>query len=313
MKLAHTKYTQKISLAGLLIGFLFIPLNALAAGLMPFVLGNASSETSVASASAKVQQALKDNGFNVAGTYSPTKDATIIVVTNNQLKKLAAMSKHGGFGAMERVAVTKKGGKIEVSYTNPTYLWNIYRMKGDIAPIQAAMQKALGKQSEFGADKGLSADELRDYHYKMMMPYFDDEDELAEYDSYKEAVSAVEAGLKAKQAGSKKVYRIDIPGKEVTVFGVALNYKESADKNISKKIDLTGHSHAAHFPYEVLVVGDEVIALNGKFRIAINWPSLSMMGDGSFMSISGAPDDIKEALTAVAENKKIEKESDSLL
>jgi len=313
MKLAYTKYTKKISVAGLLIGFLFIPLNALAAGLMPFVLGNASSETSIASASTKVQQALKDNGFKVAGTYSPTKNATIIVVTNNQLKKIAGMSKHGGFGAMERVAVTNRGGKIEVSYTNPTYLWNIYRMKGDIAPIQTAMQNALGKQSEFGADKGLSADDLRDYHYKMMMPYFDDEDELAEYDSYKQAVAAVEAGLKAKRVGSKKVYRIDIPGKKVTVFGVALNYKESADKNIAKQIDIKGHSHAAHFPYEILVVDDEVIALNGKFRIAINWPSLSMMGSGSFMSISGAPDDIQDALTAVAKNKKIDNDSDSLL
>ncbi|WP_029407090.1 hypothetical protein [Thiomicrorhabdus sp. Milos-T2] len=313
MKLAHKKHAQKFSLVGLFIGILFIPLNALAAGLMPFVLGNATAETSVSTASVKVKQALKDNGFNIAGTYSPTQNATIIVVTNNQLKKIASLSKHGGFGAMQRVAVTKTGGKIEVSYTNPSYLWNIYRMKGDISPIQTAMQKALGKQSEFGADKGLSADDLRGYHYKMMMPYFDDEDELAEYGSYKEAVASVEAGLKAKQAGSKKVYRIDIPGKNVTVFGVALNYKGASDKNIAKQIDLSGHSHAAHFPYEILVDGDEVMALNGKFRIAINWPSLSMMGSGSFMSISDAPDDIKDALTAVANNKKIESEEDSLL
>lgn len=214
---------------------------------------------------------------------------------------------------MERVAVTDKGGKIEVSYTNPAYQWNVYRMKGDIQPIQTAIQKALGNQAGFGADKGLSADELRGYHYKMMMPYFDDEDELAEYDSYKEAITAVEAGLKANRAGTQKVYRIDIPGKEMTVFGVAIKKSEGADSNFAKQIDNKKHSHAAHFPYEILVSGDEVIALNGKFRIAINWPNLSMMGSGSFMSISGAPDAIEEALEAVAKNKKLESNSDDLM
>ena len=313
MKLALDQHAKKMTLATLLLGFLMIPLNAMAAGLMPFILGNPSSESTVKAASEKVQQALKENGFNVVGSYSPTQNSNVIVVTNTQLKKIAGLSKHGGFGAMERVAVTSKAGKIEVSYTNPTYLWNIYRMKGDITSIQSSMEKALGKQSEFGADKGISADDLRDYHYKMMMPYFDDGDEVAEYDSYQQAVNAVENGLIAKLANSQKVYRIDLPGKNVTVFGVALNYKVAADKNIAKQIDLSGHSHAAHFPYEILVDGDEVMALNGKFRIAINWPSLSMMGSGSFMSISGAPDDIKDALTAVANNQKIEKDSDSLL
>lgn len=67
-------------------------------------------------------------------------------------------------------------------------------------------------------------------------------------------------------------------------------------------------SHAAHFPYEILVVDGEVMALNGKFRIAVNWPHLAMMGDGRFMSIANVPDHITEALTAVANNKKVEVE-----
>ena len=98
----------------------------------------------------------------------------------------------------------------------------------------------------------------------------------------------------------------------MTVFGVALNHADGADKSITKQIDNKGHSHSAHFPYEILVSGDEVLALNGKFRIAINWPSLSMMGQGSFMSISGAPDNIKEALEAVATNQKLESSSNDM-
>jgi len=312
MKLSSKKSIIHAGVMTALLTIMFIPLKAVAAGLMPFILGDTPKDTSYKTSVIKTQQALTDNGFTVVGSYSPNAKSTVIVVTNSQLKQLAGKSKNGGFGAMERVAVTDKGGAVEVTYTNPTYLWNVYRMKGDIKPIQAAMEKALGKQSEFGADEGFSADELRDYHYKMMMPYFDDEDELAEYSSYKEAVSAVEAGLKAKHAGTKKVYRIDIPGKEMTVFGVALNYADGADKNITKQIDNKGHSHSAHFPYEILVSGDEVLALNGKFRIAINWPSLSMMGKGSFMSISGAPDNIKEALEAVATNLKLESSSDDM-
>ncbi|WP_243755390.1 hypothetical protein [Thiomicrorhabdus sp. 6S3-12] len=300
-----------------LIGKLFVgaalmgaPISAMAAAMMPFILGNAPSGD-LNTATASTEQALKQAGFEVVGKYSPDQGANIIVVTNDALKSMAGNSENGGFGAMERVAVTNKGGKVEVSYTNPSYHFNAYRMDGDISGVQAAIEKALGKQQEFGAEKGLTAEELRGYHYMFAMPYFDDEDELAEYGSYEEAVKAVEDGLKAKRGGAEKVYRIDIPGKKMSVFGVALNYKSGADGNINSQINsATKHSHAAHFPYEILVSGDEVLALNGKFRIAINWPSLSMAGEGSFMSIMSAPDHITASLTAVAKNSDVASNND---
>lgn len=273
---------------------------AMAEGYMPFILGSTSAD-SVSAASDKAKSALEANGLEVVGAYQPNADTQVLIVTNDALKGLAAQSKNGGFGAMERVSIVKKSAGTEVSYTNPVYMWNVYRMAGDVSPIQSAMEKALGNQKQFGADEALSAEDLREYHYKMMMPYFDDEDELAEFGSYQEAVSAVEAGLASGKGGAKKIYRIDIPGKEMTVFGVSLSKGEGSDQFILDKIDTDGASHAAHLPYEILVVEDEVIALNGKFRIAINWPSLSMMGSGSFMSISNAPDDINEALEAVVE------------
>ncbi len=89
----------------------------------------------------------------------------------------------------------------------------------------------------------------------------------------------------------------------MTVFGVGFSKNRRADKNILTQIDGEGHSHAAHLPYELLVNGNEALALNGKFRIAINWPSLSMMGSGSFMSIANAPDEIKQSLEIVAGNE----------
>ncbi|MDX1347285.1 MAG: hypothetical protein R3189_03435 [Thiomicrorhabdus chilensis] len=284
------------------------PIATWAANHMPFILGSVESGT-LMDVTAKTKAALKQNGFEVVGDYAPSVDTHVIVVTNNALKAMAAESKNGGFGAMERVSVVNRNGQIQVSYTNPAYMWNVYRMNGDITPVQNAIKAALGATKEFGADEPLSADELREYHYKMMMPYFDDEDELAEFGSYEEALNSVEAGLASGKAGASKVYRIDIPGKKMSVFGVSMTNGEAADTYVQDKIDLNNESHAAHFPYEVLVVDDEVIALNGKFRIAINWPSLSMMGQGSFMSISNAPDDINMALQAVANNKPLEKES----
>jgi surface antigen len=277
-----------------------------AANYMPFVLGSVQSG-SVAEVTEKTRAQLVEAGFEVVGNYAPSAQSEVLVVTNNALKSIAAKSENGGFGAMQRVSIVNRNGQVQVSYTNPVYMWNAYRMAGDITPVQKALQNTLGATKEFGAKAGLSADELRQYHYKMLMPYFDDQDELASYGSYEEAVKKVEAGLASGQAGATKVYRIDIPGKKMSVFGVALKHGEAADGFIQDKIDIGSESHAAHFPYELLVVDDEVVALNGKFRIAINWPSLSMMGQGSFMSISNAPNDIVKALEAAAKNKPLEK------
>jgi len=289
------------------LAILSAPMASWAADYMPFVLSGIEAGT-VAEATEKAKAALQAKGFELVGEYSPINNTQVLVVTNNTLKTIAASSENGGFGAMERVSITQKNGQVQVSYTNPTYKWNAYRMKGDITSVQAAMTEALGAKKEFGSNKPLSADDLREYHYKMMMPYFDDEVDLADYGSHAEAVKQVEAGLASGKAGTTKVYRIDIPGSKMTVFGVGLNNGEAADSFILNQIDKNPESHAAHLPYEVLVVDGEVITLNGKFRIAMNWPSLSMMGDGSFMSISNAPGDIETALKAVANNENPETE-----
>lgn len=284
------------------LAILSAPITTWAANYMPFILGNITAE-SVAKANENAKLALQSKGFEVVGEYSPNNDTHVFVVTNQLLKTLASRSKYGGFGAMARVSITKKSGHVHVSYTNPTYMWNAYRMEGDITRVQKAMQEALGVQKAFGAERPLSAESLRNYRYKMMMPYFDDQIKLAQYRSHQEAINQVEAGLESGRAGATKVYRIDIPGSKMSVFGVALTNGEAADSYIISKIDGNAHSHAAHFPYELLVVEGEVTTLNGHFRIALNWPSLSMMGAGSFMSISHAPDHITTALESVANNR----------
>jgi hypothetical protein len=286
-------------------GFVFM----LAAGtvladdvLMPFVLAGTSSGD-VASVSAEVKSKLTAAGFEVVGEYSPYAGADVIVVTNDALKAHAAKSDFGAYGAMVRVSVTKNGDMTEVAYTNPVYMAAAYRMASDLSDIRAQVEGALGAKQEFGSEKNLTADDLREYHYTVMMEYFDDPSELAEYDSQEEAVKAVEDSLAAGLGGTAKVYRIDIPGKDETVFGVALKGVDaedcSGDEFIMSRIDKSTPRHTAHLPYEIVVSDGTAYALYARFRIAINWPHLPMVASESgatFFSIMCSPGAIEEAL-----------------
>jgi uncharacterized protein (DUF302 family) len=271
--------------------------------LKPFVLGS-KGPGDLAAKVEEVKKALTANGFQVVGVYSPYANTTIIAVTDDELKRTAAQSEHGGFGAAMRVAVVKAGNDVQVSYTNPAYWANAYRMKGDLKNVSAALEQALGRVEEFGA-KGLSASKLRKYHYMFGMEYFDEPSELAEYKSYEEGVKTVEANLAKGVAGVTKVYRIDIPGKQETVFGVAMKGKTDADKYMDDKyimseIDFKDVKSAAHLPYEILVSGNKAYALYARFRIAASFPDLSMMGANSFMNIMKSPEAIRKALVQAA-------------
>jgi hypothetical protein len=274
--------------------------------LKPFVLASKGPGT-VAEKVEASKAALTANGFTLAGTYSPYANTAIIVVTNDALKANAAKSEHGGFGAMQRVAVVKAGSEVQVSYTNPVYMAKVYRMAGDLKDVSASLEKALGRVEEFGA-KGLSANKLRKYHYTIGMEYFDEPSLLAEHKTHEEAVKAVETNLAAGTAGVTKVYRIDIPGKAETVFGVALKAKTEADKNMDDKyimseIDFKELKSAAYLPYEILVSGNKTYALYARFRIAESFPDLSMMGSNSFMNIMSSPEAIRKALVLAAGGK----------
>jgi uncharacterized protein (DUF302 family) len=266
--------------------------------LKPFVLASKSAGT-VAEKSAQVKTALTTAGFTVVGEYAPYAGANIVIVTNDELKKNAAASEFGGYGAVQRVSITEAEKEVQVSYTNPVYMAQVYRMEGDLSGVAAALASTLGKVEEFGA-QGMTAKKARKYHYTIGMEYFDEPSELAEYGSYEEAVQAVDTKLANNQNGVTKVYRVDIPGKQESVFGVGLkgsgDSKAMDDQFIMNEIDFRDVKSTAHLPYEVLVSGNKVYALYARFRIAINFPDLSMMGKNSFMNIMKAPEAIRKAL-----------------
>lgn len=291
----------RMTLRSVLLSALFLFCSAASAEdviLKPFVLAS-KGEGKLLEKSAQVKNALTAAGFTVVGEYVPYAGADIIIVTNDELKKNAAASEFGGYGAVQRVSITEAGKEVQVSYTNPVYMSNVYRMQGDLSGVAATLATALGRVEEFGA-KGMTAKQARKYHYTIGMEYFDEPSVLAEYGSYEEAVQAVDSKLANNKNGVSKVYRVDVPGKQESVFGVGLKgsgeSKSMDDQYIMNEIDFREVKSTAHLPYEVLVSGNKVYALYARFRIAINFPDLSMMGKNSFMNIMKAPEAIRHAL-----------------
>ncbi len=274
--------------------------------LKPFVLASKGAGD-VAQKLEATKAALTKAGFTVAGSYSPYANTTVIGVTNDELRTTAAKSTHGGFGAAMRVAVVKVKDEVQVSYTNPPYWANTYRLAGDLKDTAAKLQAALGKVEEFGA-KGLTAEQLRKYHYTFGMEYFDEPNEFVKYGSHEEAVKAVETGLAAGKQGVTKVYRVDVAGKKEVLFGVAMkgtgDSKIMDDAYIMNEIDFKDVKSAAHLPYDILVADNKVFSQYARFRIAISFPDLSMMGANSFMNIMKSPEAIREALALTVGGKK---------
>lgn len=278
----------------------------------PFVLGSRGA----GEFDAKVQttrDALTGAGFEILGEYTPYENtfvdnARVIIVTNAELKKAAGMTEYGGFAAPWRVAVTKVGDEVQVAYANPAYLANAYRLKADLKGVSEALKGALGAQETFGAKKGLSARKLRKYHYTFGMEYFDNPYQLAEYKSHKEAVAAIEKNLAQGVAGVTKVYRLDLPN-NVTVFGVARKAPSEAEldmdeAHIMNVVDFGELKGTAYLPYEIMVYGNNVVALHMRFRMAVHYPDLKMMGKNSFMNIMPSPSAIQKALAAAAGGAK---------
>ncbi len=291
--------------SGLALALFAMAANA-AAVLKPFILADVTTGD-VAAVQAQVEKKLADAGFEVLGSYSPYAGSVVMGITNDALKQNAAKSDFGGYAAAQRVSVTKVGNDVQVSYTNPVYMANAYRMAGDLSGVAAQLEKALGKRKSFGSADGVTVDKLRDYQYTFMMEQFDStgRHELASYSDHQTALRTVEENLKKGVAGVSKVYRVDIPGKDEVLFGVGMKMPKGGDKYMDDSyimgiIDFEDTKSTAHLPYDILVSGNKVYHLYARFRIAINFPDLKMMGDNSFMKIMSSPDALKAALGQVA-------------
>ncbi len=264
--------------------------------LRPFVL--AAREHGEVTAVAEAARAKRvAAGFEIAGEYEPYPGARVLAVTSDDLKALAAASPTGGYAAAQRVTVTKDGDGVDVAFTSPRYMAAAYRLGGYLGPDEARLAQALGRIEAYGEPR--SASDLRGYHYMFGMPYFDEPSRFGAFPDHAAAVAAIEEGLAARRGGARRVYRIDLPGGRQTVFGVAFAEGCASDARIMEEIDFKPVRSTGYLPYELLVTGTEVVALHAKFRIAVAFTDLKMMGSHSFMNIRCAPDAIEETLGKV--------------
>ena len=268
----------------------------------PFVLASIN-DAGLEQQTEETVMALKKAGFTIAGQYSPFDNSNVIVATSPNLKAVAALTDRGGYGAGQRVSVSLRGGKTEVAFVNPLYIQHAYRMEGDLQSVYDQLRDALGHVEEFGAEKKMTAKKLAKYHYMVAMQRFDDPSELGSFESFEAAVAAVENGLAVEGDPLTLIYRIDIPGKDQAVFGVCMKAASDADEEIDidaahqmSIVDFEGFSKAAYFPYEIMVNVKEVEALHMRFRMAVHFPDLSMMGEHGFTKLMASPGATEDAL-----------------
>jgi hypothetical protein len=273
--------------------------------LKPYTLG-ATSDKSISETADLLKEKLSSHGLQIAGEYAPANDADrwLIVVTSPEVLKAAAtIGNLGGFAATLRVALTRENNEVLISYTTPEYWWNAYyrddfdRVKSVLLPVRSKLASAVSesgtsKNTAFGSEKGIKGDDLRSYRYMVGMPRFDNTVELNTFSNYQQAVSKIESRLSNGVPGVKEVYSVEVPGKELKLYGLALS-GETGESKFLPVIDIGSPKHTAFLPYEILVSGKDVHMLHGRYRIALSFPDLTM---GTFTKIMSAPGDIEDLL-----------------
>jgi len=254
--------------------------------------------------SEKISSLLTANDFEVLGEYSPEDNQHLKVIsfTNKVLKNTVVNIKdRGALAATMKIGLQTKNGKTTISYTNPPYFLRAYSnnyystyesvfnqfttdLKNTLTP--------LGNEfAPFGGS--VKTKKLKDYHYKILMPYFTDYVTLNTYGSFEEGLKVITSNLTASNTDATLVHKIVYANKKVAVFGIALTNKNNGEGHF---LPIIGEENIAAMPYQIILQNNTATMLHGKYRLALHWPELSM---GTFMKIMGTPGDIEDHLEKV--------------
>lgn len=279
----------------LLLMLLFLqPAWAGESGIKPYVLSSNVAGDMVQKV-IEVKEALLAGGFEWVAEYAPDADRHIVLITHDQLKRIDSGDSGRYFLLPLRVAITRVEGKLQISYTNPVYYAHAYRVSTDVSGILLRLQQILGMQQVFGAS-GLSVEELATYRYSYGMEQFDDQLQLASFDTQEQALTEVERGLERRSGQLERLFRLDLPGQSATLFGVAIKGGPGSDQAITAAVDVAPLRHTARMPYTVLVLRGSVVALHPRFKLPLDFPGLARTGEHSFTAILRAPGAIEQAL-----------------
>ena len=271
--------------------------------LSPYLKIGETTET-MQQVSEKITEALQKNSFTILGSYNPSNKSTLKVIafTRTDLKSTAVkVTDRGALAAVFKVGLVEKNGKITLSYTNPEYILRAYlgdnynTYKSTLQKVTADLKTAFSTVgNEFKPFGGtVKAENLKKYHYKVMMPYFTDAVKLNEFSSFEQGMKTIEANLKAKKGATVLVYKLVYEKENVAVYGIGLQDKSKGEYNF---LPIIGEDNVAAMPYEIILQGKKATMLAGKYRLAVSWPELSM---GTFMKIVSTPGYIEDTLEAV--------------
>ena len=265
-----------------------------------------SSNETMADGMARTKSALTESGFKITGEYNPSQsqDLGAICYTHPDLEKIAlGFNDRGALAATLKIGFKKEGEMLQISMINPIYLFYAYFVDGleqQEDALQAISDQAVAAMQNVGTlNKAfggtLDKKKLQKYHYKVMMPYFTDAEELKTFASFDEGLQTIQQNLEAGKGETQKVYELVYTDKQVAVWGVGLNNTEDGEAHF---LPIIGDDHVAAMPYEIILQGNTASILPGKYRIALHWPELTM---GTFMKIMSTPGDIKKTLEKLTE------------
>jgi len=226
---------------------------------------------------------LQDAGYEIIAEYSPVKDGTTLVFTNEALKAQGAKPKRAHVSIL-RMFIDDKEKKISI--TNPIYFGRAFMQdyyKEEVFVEEYEKLYAAFPNVE-GSKDALEFDDLADFHFMMGMPYYEDPDELAEGSNEK----LLKKALRYKK-GKNVIFELKL-SKKSTLIGYELGKRT---KKFVKKI---GRANAAVLPYCISIEDGKATSLAAKYYLAVSYPLLTM---GEFMTISTVPGAIESDLKKV--------------
>lgn len=283
----------------LILWFVLLGSSQFCLALAPYIQGSKQAPADLSAQLSQVEKKLQAEGFTVIGRHTPKglpQHASLVVTDPAVLEAIRSIGGSAVIASGIRVGVQTDG---TVSYMNPGYWYRAYlrdqfkAAQGPVQSVQTRLAKALGEGPGFGGDVPEAG--LANYRYMFGMERFDSfRSELSTHTSFEEALIAVRGNLAKGVAGTSSVYQVVISGRELAVFGVAMNNPSDGEGWWVSKV---GVDHIAGLPYEIFIVGNKVYATYARYRIALAWPALGM---GQFMGIINTPEAIRATLTQVA-------------
>jgi hypothetical protein len=273
-------------------------------GIAPYLKVSAS-EAPMNEEVGTVASRLNEGGYEIIGQYQPgnNPDLYVLVFTSDELKAFCQQSNDRGMlAAALKVGFQQSEGMVHVTMINPEYLFYAYFQEKMNEPFFNASALELsskvkstmspGTPQPFGGD--LKTEKLIKYRYMAGMPKFSKAVSLAEFDSFEQGLAAIQEGL-SKADSTLKVYEIIKDDKEIAVFGIGLKDMEKGEAHF---LPIIGEDHVAAMPYELILQGNEVTMLHGRFRFALHWPELTMK---TFTKIMSSPGDVEDAMKSLFE------------